>query len=86
MDHHEADQRIRTLVGHNIAQLREAAGPTQGQLADKLGFDRTQLSQWERGRKLPSAHHLQRIADHFGKEFGWFYTDHSAADDQEGAA
>jgi len=41
------EQRI--IVGQRIREAREAAGLTQGQLADKLDTRQGTLSNWERG-------------------------------------
>ena len=41
-------------VGENIKRLREGAGLTQQELADKVGVGRTWIAQIERGAKCPS--------------------------------
>jgi len=70
-----ADQLVRELVGTNIALARADAGLTQDQLAAQLGVARTQLSMWERGRRLPSARFMYAISDALGheRELHWLY-------------
>src|SRR5262249_37361595 len=63
---HTDEQLIRELIGRNIVRARADAGLTQEQLADQLGADRTQVSQWERGRRQPSWSYLIAIADALG--------------------
>lgn len=43
--------------------FRKRADLTQKEVADILGLDQTTVSRWERGRKLPRADRLPRIAD-----------------------
>ena len=52
-------------VGENIKRLREAAGLTQQELADKCGVGRTFIAQIERGAKFPSL----MLADDLAKIF-----------------
>jgi transcriptional regulator with XRE-family HTH domain len=75
----EQDQRER--VGTNIYWLRMREGLNQQELADDIGVDRTMISAWERARRLPSPQNLERLAERFGKEPGWFYSDHHFRDD-----
>ncbi|MBN1891192.1 MAG: helix-turn-helix transcriptional regulator [Clostridiales bacterium] len=42
---------------------RKRVNLTQQQVADFLGLDQTTVSRWERGRKLPRADRLPRIAE-----------------------
>ena len=54
------------MVGENIKELRERAGLTQQELADKCGVGRTFIAQIERGAKLPSL----MLADDLARLFG----------------
>jgi transcriptional regulator with XRE-family HTH domain len=69
---------MREQVGRNIIRARQAVGLSQTQLAERLGIDRTQLSAWERARKLPSADKLFALSAATGHDhdFGWFYSEH----------
>ena len=45
-----------------MADARRKLGMTQAQLADRLGVSQPCVSQWETGRRTPSAPILDRIA------------------------
>lgn len=45
----------------SIKMLRERAGITQGQLAEKMNVDRTTVGKWDAGR-TPTAAKLPRLA------------------------
>lgn len=47
----------------NIKKLREAAGLTQIQLAEKMGVMQTSVSNWESEVSLPRARQLPDLAD-----------------------
>ncbi len=49
-----------------ITELRERAGMTQTQLADKLGVDNSTVCKWETGVNSPMAKSLFKLADLFG--------------------
>ena len=53
-------------VGENIKRLREAAGLTQRELADKVSVGRTWIAQIERGAKCPSVVFAADLARVFG--------------------
>lgn len=50
----------------NLKLLREAAGLTRTELAYKLGMSAQSVLNWEKGRGLPRASMLCKIADFFG--------------------
>ena len=50
------------LVGRNVRRYRHAAGLTQEEFAHRAGFDRTYLSDIERGIRNPTISILQDIA------------------------
>jgi DNA-binding XRE family transcriptional regulator len=54
-----------TGVGHELRRLRKAAGETQAQTARIVGVTRANLTQWETGKYLPSAHNARQLDDHF---------------------
>ncbi|MDE2631193.1 MAG: helix-turn-helix transcriptional regulator, partial [Alphaproteobacteria bacterium] len=45
---------MRVLVGQNVKRIRQKAGLTQEQFAEKSGFSQQYLSTLERGRRNPS--------------------------------
>lgn len=49
-----------------LRQMREKAGLTQGDLADKLDVSRPAVSSWESGKIRPRLNKLQQLADLFG--------------------
>ena len=48
-----------------LRQMREKAGLTQGDLADKLDVSRPAVSSWESGKIRPRLNKLQQLADLF---------------------
>jgi len=48
--------------GRRLRALREAAGKSQGDLADRAGLSRTYLNQLEAGKRDPSLSTLMRLA------------------------
>ncbi len=72
-DHSEAFNKIildlrkcyeaeRPNVGSNIRNIREAAGISQGVLADIIQTTQSQIAKYERGEQLPSANRIVDIA------------------------
>jgi transcriptional regulator with XRE-family HTH domain len=64
--YHRPTRRVEGLaneLGRRIAFLRQAAGLTQRQLAERLGTDASVVCHMELGRKTPSIHRIQAVAD-----------------------
>ena len=57
---------IKTIVAHNIAELRKASNMTQLELAEKLNYSDKAVSKWEHGDSIPDVTVLLEIADLFG--------------------
>lgn len=57
---------MRKLVGRNAARLRDAAGLTQEQLAERSGFSQQYISDLERGRCNPTIVTLYELATALG--------------------
>jgi transcriptional regulator with XRE-family HTH domain len=53
---------MRKLVGRNAARLRQAAGLTQEQLAERSGFSQQYISKLEKGRRSPTIVTLYELA------------------------
>lgn len=49
-----------------VRELREARGLQQKELAIDLHVSQPTISDWESGRKVPSARSTQKLADYFG--------------------
>ena len=54
------------MLGETIKRLRESAGMSQEELADRLSVVRQTVSKWERGLSAPDAAIVVRMADIFG--------------------
>lgn len=61
-----------------LKELREAAGMTQGELANKAGLTLDGLGQLERGRRQPSWETVCRLADALGVSTEAFRAEPSA--------
>lgn len=57
---------MRKLVGRNAARLRQEAGLTQEQLAERSGLSQQYLSGLERGRRNPTVVTLYELAQALG--------------------
>ena len=56
---------MNTSIPKNIKRLRQQAGLTQDQLAEKLFVTRQTVSLWENGKTQPDIETLERIAEVF---------------------
>ena len=52
-------------VGGNIRHLRKVLGLTQKELAFRVGLTQAQISDYERGRRTPSLHSLDKLLLYF---------------------
>ena len=59
-------KNIKETVSGNILALRQAAGLTQAELAEKLNYSDKAVSKWEHGEALPDIGTLAEICDIFG--------------------
>ncbi|WP_445429720.1 helix-turn-helix domain-containing protein [Bacillus atrophaeus] len=53
------------MLGKRIAALRKEKGLSQYELADRLGFSRGKLANYEQGTREPDYETLIKIADYF---------------------
>lgn len=58
-----ADKAVQRAVGARIKTARELLGLTQWALARKVYVTQPAVSQWERGKKLPSLPMQHALAD-----------------------
>ena len=71
---------IKSVVAKNIAELRQANGMTQLELAEKLNYSDKAVSKWERGDSMPDISVLVEIADLFHVSLDYLiHEDHTAA-------
>ncbi|MGJ3559410.1 helix-turn-helix domain-containing protein [Streptomyces sp. INA 01156] len=66
-------------IGGRIAQTRESAGLSQGELASRIGVDRTAVVRMEQGERKVSALELFRIAETLDAPPAHFLTQPPAA-------
>lgn len=59
-------EKLKKIVGDNIAFFRKRSGLTQLQLAEKINYSDKAVSKWERGESLPDVFVLNDLADIFG--------------------
>jgi len=57
---------LQTLLGARIKKLRNRAGLTQAQLAERVEISDEFLSRMERGAKAPSLHTAEKVARALG--------------------
>ncbi len=56
---------IKPIIAKNIAELRQRAGMTQLELAERLNYTDKAVSKWERGESIPDVAVLVEIAGLF---------------------
>jgi transcriptional regulator with XRE-family HTH domain len=67
---------IKQLPFHEkIKELRDTHGWTQNELADKLGTDGRMISHYEKGKNIPSADILIKIAELFNVSIDYLLID-----------
>lgn len=57
--------KLKNLIGKNIAAYRKQAGLTQAGLAEKLNYSDKAVSKWERGESVPDVMTLVQLAEQF---------------------
>lgn len=73
----------REELGRRIACERERAGLTQGQLAERVGVDRSAITRIERGRQSTDTLRLSAIADALGQSPSVFFAERTAEEPPE---
>ncbi|AQS55266.1 helix-turn-helix domain-containing protein [Novibacillus thermophilus] len=53
------------MFGKRLSELRKKRGLSQYELADRLGFSRGQIANYEQGQREPDYNTLQKFADFF---------------------
>jgi len=62
---------LKNIIAKNIISLRQSAGMTQSDLAEKLNYSDKAVSKWERAESLPDIAVLKNIADLFCVSLDW---------------
>ena len=57
--------KLKNLIGKNIASYRKQAGLTQAGLAERLNYSDKAVSKWERGESIPDVITLAQLAEQF---------------------
>lgn len=58
--------KLRRLVARNLRRLRQSAGLTQEELADRAGLNRNYIGMIEREENAPTVDALEQIAKALG--------------------
>ena len=58
-------EKLKYLIGRNIAAHRKRCGLTQAGLAEKLNYSDKAVSKWERGESVPDVITLVQLAEQF---------------------
>ena len=78
-------EKLKYLIGRNIAAYRKRAGLTQAGLAEKLNYSDKAVSKWERGESVPDVLTLAQLAECFGITVNDLLVDPNALPDDTGA-
>jgi transcriptional regulator with XRE-family HTH domain len=70
---------LTVTIGRSITVAREAASMSKGELARMMGVDRRAVTRWEAGQHRPTDTNLAAMAELFGRDVGWFFSDHGNA-------
>lgn len=71
--------KLELQLGHRIKQLREAAGLSQADLAQLAGKSVETISNFERGKTIPSVRTLAALTPHLDCSMADFFTNTSIA-------
>lgn len=66
---------VKPVVAKNLSELRQKAGMTQMELAEKLNYSDKAVSKWERGESVPDVAVLYEISRLFGVSVDRLITD-----------
>ena len=69
------DEKLKAIIGSNIAACRKQCRLTQASLAEKLNYSDKAVSKWERGESMPDVLTLVQIAELFGVSVNDLLTD-----------
>ncbi len=78
-------EKLKDIIGKNIAVYRKRCGLTQAELADKLNYSDKAVSKWERGESTPDIITLAQLAEQFGITVNELIQDPDALPEHTGA-
>lgn len=79
------DERLKSVIGANIAAYRKRASLTQAGLAERLNYSDKAVSKWERGESVPDVLTLMQLAEQFDISVNDLLTDPNALPEKTGA-
>lgn len=77
--------KLKKIIGNNIAACRKRLGLTQAGLAEKLNYTDKAVSKWERGESMLDAQTLVLLAEQFGVTVNDLLADPDALPEETGA-
>lgn len=78
------DEKLKAILGSNIAIYRKRQGLTQAGLGEKLNYSDKAVSKWERGESIPDVLTLVQVAELFGVSVNDLLTDPNSLPAQTG--
>ncbi len=78
-------EKLKYLIGANIAAQRKRLGLTQAELAEKLNYSDKAVSKWERGDSIPDVLTLALLAEQFDITVNDLLSDPNALPENTGA-
>lgn len=69
-------EELNFILAANISALRQRAGMTQAELAQKLNYSDKLISKWERGDAAPNAYTLKQLSEIFDVSMDYLFTSH----------
>lgn len=70
------ENNVKRNLATNIAGLRQSAGMSQMQFAEKMDYTDKAISKWERCESTPDISVIKKIADFFEVSVDWLIEDH----------
>ena len=78
------DEKLKVMLGANIAAYRKRQGLTQAGLAAKLNYSDKAVSKWERGESVPDVLTLVQLSELFGVTIDELMADPNRLPEQTG--
>lgn len=79
------DEKLKAVLGSNIATYRKRQGLTQAGLAEKLNYSDKAVSKWERGESMPDVLTLVQLAELFAVNVNDLLTDPNELPEEKSA-
>lgn len=79
------DEKLKSMLGANIASYRKQQRLTQARLAEKLNYSDKAVSKWERGESMPDVLTLVQLSELFGISVNDLLSDPNCLPEERGA-